>query len=291
MLISMTGFGQGEATSATSAVTVEVRSVNHRFLDLAFKLPRAIQNREADIKDIVRAKLARGRVSITINVESPMSGRAITINEQVLETYLTQLRSFAKRHGLDERVSLDALVQLPEVVTAKELEPGEDEVWPLVVKALGGALDACTRMRAEEGKALEKDLVQRMQLIDRTVKAIEKLSPEVAKKQVEALRKRVALLAGDVPVNEDRIAAEIVMLADKTDFTEEITRLRSHEAQFNSAIKDGGEVSKRLTYILQEMHREASTIGAKASGSEVIQHVVVLKEETEKLREQVQNLE
>lgn len=291
MLISMTGFGQGEATSATSSVTVEVRSVNHRFLDLAFKLPRVIQNREADIKDIVRAKLARGRVTITINIESPMSGRAITINEQVLETYLTQLRAFARKHNLDERLSMEALIQLPEVVTAKELEPGEDEVWPLVEKSLNLALDACTKMRVDEGKALEKDLVHRMQIIDRTVSAIEKLSPEVAKQQVEALRKRVAQLAGEVQVNEDRIAVEIVMLADKTDFTEEITRLRSHEAQFNKALKDGGEVSKKLTYILQEMHREASTIGAKASGSEVIQHVVVLKEETEKLREQVQNLE
>lgn len=291
MLISMTGFGQGEATAATSSVTVEIRSVNHRFLDLAFKLPRVIQNREADIKDIVRAKLARGRVTITINIESPTSGRAITINEQVLETYLMQLRAFAKKHQLDERLSLDTLMQLPEVVTAKELEPGEDEVWPLVEKSLNGALDACTKMRVEEGRALERDLVQRMQIIDRTVTAIEKLSPEVAKQQVEALRKRVAQLAGEVQVNEDRIAVEIVMLADKTDFTEEITRLRSHEAQFNRALKDGGEVSKKLTYILQEMHREASTIGAKASGSEVIQHVVVLKEETEKLREQVQNLE
>jgi uncharacterized protein (TIGR00255 family) len=287
----MTGFGQGEATSATSSVTVEVRSVNHRFLDLAFKLPRVIQNREADIKDIVRAKLARGRVTITINIESPMSGRAITINEHVLETYLTQLRAFARKHNLDEHLSMEALIQLPEVVTAKELEPGEDEVWPLVEKSLNGALDACTKMRVDEGKALEKDLVHRMQIIDRTVSAIEKLSPEVAKQQVEALRKRVAQLAGEVQVNEDRIAVEIVMLADKTDFTEEITRLRSHEAQFNKALKDGGEVSKKLTYILQEMHREASTIGAKASGSEVIQHVVVLKEETEKLREQVQNLE
>jgi len=291
MLISMTGFGQGEAANATSSVTVEVRSVNHRFLDLAFKLPRSIQNRESDIKDIVRAKLARGRVTISINVESAASGRAITINEHVLETYLTQLRAFAKKHGLDERLTMDTLMQLPEVVTAKELEPGEDQVWPLVVKSLNAALDACTKMRVEEGRALEKDLVQRMQMIDRTVSAVEKLSPEVARQQVDALRKRVAQLAGDVKVSEDRIAAEIVILADKTDFTEEITRLRSHEAQFNKALQEGGEVSKKLTYILQEMHREASTIGAKASGSEVIQHVVVLKEETEKLREQVQNLE
>lgn len=291
MLISMTGFGQGEARDATSTVTVEVRSVNHRFLDLAFKLPRALQNREPDIKDVVRGKLARGRVTITINVESTTAGRSVTINEQALEAYLGQLQAFAKKHGLDQRVSLDTLVQLPEVVTAREIEPGEDELWPLVEKALGQALDACNRMRVQEGRALEKDLRERMQLIERTAAAIEKLAPEVARRQVEVMRKRVAQLAADVTISEDRIATEIVMLSDRTDFTEEITRLRSHLSQFNQAIEDGGEVSKKLTYILQEMHREASTIGAKAPGTEVIQHVVVLKEETEKLREQVQNLE
>lgn len=291
MLISMTGFGQGEATNADSTVTVEVRAVNHRFLDLAFKLPRSLQNREPDIKEIVRSKFARGRVSITIAVESAASGHGVTINEAVLEQYLTQLRAFAKRHGLDDHVGLDALVALPEVVTSKETEPGEDELWPLVEKSLNTALDRCNRMRVDEGKALEKDLVERMRLIDRTANAIEKLAPAVAKRQVEVLRKRVAQLAGDVAIPEDRIAAEIVMLADRTDITEEITRLHSHLAQFNQALKDGGEISKKLTYLLQEMHREASTMGSKASDTEIIQHVVVLKEETEKLREQVQNLE
>jgi uncharacterized protein (TIGR00255 family) len=291
MLISMTGFGQGEAANAHSTVTVEVRSVNHRFLDIAFKLPRLLQNREPDIKELVRGKIARGRVSITISAESSVSGRGVTINEGVLEQYLTQLRAFAKRHGLEERVSLDTLISLPEVVTTKETEPGEDTVWPLVEKSLNQALDLCNRMRFEEGKALEKDLVDRMRLIEQTFAAIEKLAPAVAKRQVELMRKRVAQLAGDIAIPEERIAAEIVMLSDRTDITEEVTRMRSHLAQFNTALKDGGEVSKRLTYLLQEMHREASTMGSKASDTEVIQHVVVLKEETEKLREQVQNLE
>ena len=291
MLISMTGFGQGEAANTHSTVTVEVRSVNHRFLDIAFKLPRSLQNREPDIKEIVRGKIARGRVSITIAVESSLSSQGVSINEKVLEQYLTQLRAFAMRHKIDDHITLDALVTLPEVVTTKEIEAGEDEVWPLVERSLSDALDACNRMRVEEGKALETDLIERMRLIDRTVAAIEKLAPAVAKRQVETLRKRVAQLAGDVTGPEDRIAAEIVMLADRTDVTEELTRLRSHLGQFNGALKDGGEVSKRLTYLLQEMHREASTMGSKAADTEIIQHVVVLKEETEKLREQVQNLE
>ena len=291
MLISMTGFGTGEATSGGSTVAVEVRSVNHRFLDLAFKLPRVLQHREQDIKELVRARLARGRVSIAMSVESAVAGRAVTINEAALEQYLAQVRDFARRHAMDEHVSLDVLMQLPEVVTVKEAEPGEDELWPLVEQSLGQALDACLRMRLEEGRALERDLIERMALIENTVATIEKMAPVVAKKQVEAMRKRVAQLAGDIKVSEERIAAEIVMLADRTDITEELTRLKSHLSQFNKTISAGGEVSKKMTYLLQEMHREATTIGSKAADPQVIQHVVVLKEETEKLREQVQNLE
>jgi uncharacterized protein (TIGR00255 family) len=287
----MTGFGQGTATDGESTVTVEVRSVNHRFLDMSFKLPRVIQSRESDIKEIVRTRLTRGRVTLAIDVASASAARSVTINEAALEQYLVQLRAFAKKHGLDERVSLDALVQLPEVVVTRENEPDDDTVWPLVEKSLAGALEACSRMRTDEGRALEKDLVARMRTIDATVAAIEKLAPEAARKQADALRKRVAQLAGDLALSEERLTTEISLLADRSDFTEELTRLRSHEAQFNRAIKDGGEVSKKLTYLLQEMHREASTIGAKASDSEVIQLVVALKEETEKLREQVQNLE
>ncbi len=291
MLISMTGFGTGEASSGGSTVSVEVRSVNHRFLDLAFKLPRALQNREHDIKELVRSKLSRGRISITMSIESDAAGRNVVINEAALEQYLAQLRAFAKRHGLDDRVSLESLIQLPEVVATKEIEPDDDELWPLVEKGLSAALDACTRMRVEEGRALEQDLRERMVVIARTVALIERLAPAVAKKQVETMRKRVAQLAGDVKVSEDRIAAEIVMLADRTDITEELTRLNSHLGQFSRTIDEGGEVSKKMTYLLQEMHREATTIGSKAADSELIQHVVVLKEETEKLREQVQNLE
>jgi uncharacterized protein (TIGR00255 family) len=291
MLVSMTGFGQAMATNGESTVTVEVRSVNHRFLDLSFKLPRVLQNRESEIKEIVRGKLARGRVTLTIAVESTMAGRAVTINEVALEQYLNQLQAFAKKRGLDAHVSLDALVQLPEAVIAKDTEPGEDELWKLVEKSLSSALDLCSRMRVDEGTALEKDIAERMRAIDRTIGAVEKLAPEMARKQVEALRKRIAQLAGDVAVSEERLATEIVLLADRSDFTEELTRLRSHQDQFNRALKQGGEVSKKLTYLLQEMHREASTIGAKASDSETIQHVIALKEETEKLREQVQNLE
>ena len=146
-------------------------------------------------------------------------------------------------------------------------------------------------MRTTEGKALEKDLKARMKVVTKTVVQIEKLAPGVAKRHAEAFRKRVEQLASDAAVDSDRLATEIALMADRLDVSEEITRLKSHIAQFDKTLEAGGEVSKKLTYLLQEMHREASTIGAKASDSDMVRHVVALKEESEKLREQVQNLE
>jgi len=291
VIVSMTGFGQGEASDGRATATVEVRSVNHRFLDFAIKLPRNLQHRERDLKDIVKRKLKRGRVSVAVTVEADAAARATVIDVELMARYLEQLRAFAKAHSLSDDVSLDTLVQMPDVIAVGDAEEGNDAVWPLVGRALDGALDACMEMRRAEGKALLADLAERMRAIDRAVAAIEAAAPGVSKRHAEALRKRVEQLLGDIQMNEDRLANEIVLLADRLDISEEITRLRSHEAQFNKALKDGGEVSKKLTYLLQEMHREASTIGAKASDPAVIQHAIALKEETEKLREQVQNIE
>lgn len=291
MLISMTGFGQGEASNKALTVTVEVRSVNHRFLDCSFKLPRSLQVKERDIREMTKAKLSRGRVYVTVSVESNGADRNVGVDESLMASYLDRLRAFAKAQGLPDDIRVDTLVQLPDVVSSREDEPELDAVWPLVEKSLGQALDSCRAMRIEEGKALERDLIARMKEVSATVVAIAELAPSVSQRHTDNFRKRVTQMLGDIQVGEDRLAAEIAVMADRLDISEEITRLRSHEAQFNASISEGGEVSKKLTYLLQEMHREASTIGAKASDSEVIRHVVALKEETEKLREQVQNLE
>jgi uncharacterized protein (TIGR00255 family) len=291
VIVSMTGFGQGEASDGRAAVAVEVRSVNHRFLDFAIKLPRSLQHRERDLKEIVKRKLARGRVSVSVSVEAEAGTRATVVDTDLMARYLEQLRSFAKAHKLSTDVSLDTLVQLPDVIASGEEEAGGDEVWPLVERALEKGLDACLDMRRAEGQALLRDLSERMRSIDTIVAAIEAAAPGVSRRHADALRKRVEQLLGDVQMSEERLANEIVLLADRLDISEELTRLRSHEAQFNKALADGGEVSKKLTYLLQEMHREASTIGAKASDPAVIQHAIALKEETEKLREQVQNIE
>lgn len=290
MLISMTGFGQGEATDEAHTVSVEIRTVNHRFLDYSFKLPRVLNARERDIKERIRDRLTRGRVYVTVSVESEAAERNVKVNVAVMERYLRQLRDFAASHDVAGDVDINTLAQLPDSVTVDEDHQDIQTLWPLVVTALEQAVEQCHQMRAAEGKALEKDLIARMEVVAKTVGEIERLVPGVSKRHADAFRKRIEQLIGDTSVDEDRLTTELALMADRLDVTEELTRLRSHIDQFNRTIGEGGEVSKRLTYLLQEMHRESSTIGAKASDSEVIQQVVALKEETEKLREQVQNL-
>lgn len=291
MIISMTGYGQGDASDGTSHVIVEIRTVNHRYLDYSIKLPRTLHSRERDVKERVRAKLARGRIYVTITVESEVPGQHVTINEALMKRYLEQLKAFAQSNGIAGDVDINTLAGLPDVITSNEEEPETEAIWPLVEKGLDDAIGACLKMRVEEGKALEKDLKERMTTVDATVAEIERIAPSVSQRHAEAFRKRIAALLEGVQIDEDRMTTEIALMAERLDFTEEVTRLHSHVAQFNKYLGEGGEVSKKLTYILQEMHREASTIGAKASDSDIIQQVVALKEETEKLREQVQNLE
>jgi uncharacterized protein (TIGR00255 family) len=291
MLISMTGFGQGEASNKGHTVSVEIRTVNHRFLDYSFKLPRMLNAHERDMKEQIRKRIARGRIYVTVSVESDTAARNVTVNEPVMERYLEQLNEFAAAHGIEGNVDINTLAQLPDAVTVDETEADVQALWPLAEKALEGALELCRQMRTTEGKALEKDLTGRMKTVGETVVEIEKLAPGNSARHAEAFQKRIAQLIDDAAVDSDRLTTEIALMADRLDVTEEITRLHSHIAQFNKTLETGGEVSKKLTYLLQEMHREASTIGAKASDSEITRHVVALKEETQKLREQVQNLE
>ncbi len=292
MLISMTGFGQGEASAGAHRVSVELRTVNHRFLDYALKLPRELNAREREIKESIRRRISRGRVYLTVSVESETAGRRVRINVPLMERYLDMLREFAATHNVAGEVDINTLAHLPDAIASEEDEGGDLELlWPPVARAIDKAVDQCHEMRLTEGKALEQELNSRMAGIERTVAEAEAIAPGVTKRFAETFRKRVEQLAAGIPVDQDRLVTEIALMADRLDVTEELTRLRSHIDQFKKTTATGGEVSKRLTYLLQEMHREASTIGAKVSDSEVVRHVVTLKEETEKLREQVQNLE
>lgn len=291
MLVSMTGFGQAELSDRTGKVSVEIRTVNHRFLDISAKLPKALMPREPEIREMVKERIARGRVTVTIVAESTLPKYKVSINVPLMEQYLRELRGFAKQHKLGADLDIQTLASLPEVFTLREGEDESDRVWPLVQRGLRQALGACARMRETEGRALEKDLTTRIAYVTRLVKKAEKRAPQVTAYHGAVLRERLTKIMEGARVDSDRWMTEVALLADRLDFTEEITRLKSHLAQFKSCLGEGGAVSKRLTYLLQEIHREVTTVCSKAADAEVVDAMVSLKEETEKLREQVQNLE
>jgi uncharacterized protein (TIGR00255 family) len=291
MLISMTGFGQGEASNKTSRVAIEIRTVNHRYLDLSIKMPRALAHREHEIKDLIKDRIKRGRISITVSTETDQPEYDVRINVPLVEQYVAQLREFAKRHSLSADLDINTLATLPEVFHLHEQAKQDDELWPLVTKSLKQAVNACSKMRQEEGKALEADIRSRITVINRLIKKIEKRAPRIVARHSAALKERVSKIMGGTRVDRDRLMTEVALLADRLDFTEEVIRLKSHMSQIKACMDRGGAVAKKLTYLLQEVHRESTTIASKASDAEVVEYMISLKEEAERLREQVQNLE
>jgi len=290
MLVSMTGFGQSQVEDQEIRVSAEVRSVNHRFLDVSVKLPRGLASLEAEVRDLVRGRIARGRVTVTVELIGGLPAEAIRVNVALMERYLQLLRDFAQAHGLEGEVDLNTLASLPDVFSRDETVAPER--WaPLVRKAVEEALAGCMDMKIQEGKALEQDMKRRVAEVEKVVSEIETLAPEAIEANRRAYRERLEKFLEGVPVDRERWMTEMAILADRLDFTEELTRLKSHLAQLRACLQEGGTVSKRLTYLLQEVHREASTLGTKACDARIAEGVVRLKEEVEKLREQAQNVE
>jgi uncharacterized protein (TIGR00255 family) len=270
---------------------VEIRTVNHRYFDVSSKLPKALLHREHEIKELLKQKISRGRVSLSISAETELPKYNVHINIPLMEQYVDQLRKFAAKNSMEAVIDLKTLSQLPEVFELQENENDADVLWPLVKKGTKQALVALVKMRQDEGKALEADIRSRITLINRLIKKVEKRAPKVQAHHTAALKERLSKIMDGVRVDRDRWMTEVALLADRLDFTEETTRLKSHMVQFKACLDRGGPVSKKLTYLLQEIHREGTTISSKAADAEVVEHMVSLKEETEKLREQVQNLE
>ncbi|UCG50652.1 MAG: YicC family protein [Candidatus Latescibacterota bacterium] len=291
MLVSMTGFGQADVSSRSARVSVEIRTVNHRYFDISSKLPKALLHREHEIKEMLKEKISRGRISISVTADTELPKYNVAINVPLMEQYIDQLRKFAKKHALESDIDIDTLATLPEVFELEENENDSEILWPMVKKGIKQALTACVKMREDEGKALESDIRARITQINKVIKKVEKRAPKVMAHHSAALKERLNKIMEGARVDRDRWMTEIALLADRLDFTEETTRLKSHMSQFKACLDEGGPVSKKLTYLLQEIHREGTTIASKAADAEVVEHMVSLKEETERLREQIQNLE
>jgi uncharacterized protein (TIGR00255 family) len=293
MIRSMTGYGRKEVTGATAQVAIEVRSVNNRFLDVQVKTPRSFAVLEPRVKKAVQKRFSRGRfdVFITRNGERERTGR-LALDEALADQYITILRDLKTRFGLAGEVDLSLAARYPDLITVAEDKEDIETVWQMMDDGLAQALDELDGMRRDEGAALVKDLLGRLDTIETLMREIRTLSPIC----VENSRKRMADTLGRL-LNEQpdpaRLAQEIAILAERTDVTEELTRLSSHLVQFRAMLAGaaGEPVGRKLDFLLQEMGREANTISSKAMDTLIAYHVVNIKAEIEKIREQAQNIE
>ncbi|HHW13953.1 MAG TPA: YicC family protein [Firmicutes bacterium] len=292
MVRSMTGFGRGEAVGRRYRVTVEVRTVNHRFLDTAIRLPKAATALEERARALVATRLKRGRVEVFANLEEVGDEpRPVRVDLPLARGYREALEGLRTSLGLAGEVTLAMLLDMPGVVTAEEaIDP--EALWPVLEEALTAALDEVVHLRETEGERLAGDLEKRLAVVGREIEAIAERAPAVSEEYRARLQERVQEILGETPVDEGRLLQEVALLADRVSITEELVRLRSHLTEAASTLA-GTEaaVGRKFDFLLQEMNREINTIGAKASDVQIARGVIAVKAELEKIREQVQNIE
>jgi uncharacterized protein (TIGR00255 family) len=292
MISSMTGFGAADGTLGDARASVEIRTVNHRFFSPNLKLPSALARWENEIREVLRQKIARGHVTLTARVDRTV-GTSPVINEARLVEYAVALREIQRSHSLGGEVDLATLLRLPDVVASSGEAEMDVGVGEALVAIVNRAVDNLTSMRRAEGAQLAAFLVERVAAVETRLARVEKRAPVRLKEHHERVTRTVSELIGAAGADPQRIAQEIAILADKLDVAEELDRFRSHLAAFRETAqsKTSDPVGKRLGFILQEMVREANTIGSKANDAQIQEDVIAIKEELERIREQVENLE
>lgn len=292
MLRSMTGFGRAVVESDGMLWTIEVQSVNSRFLDVQVRLPRALTGIEFALRKRVGDFVARGKVNITVTWEAlPGKAAAVVVNRPVADAYIKQLKTLRDEYELAGDVTLETITGLPDLFSGS-LESGDREARESELRgALEEALNALNAMRAVEGKKLGADISERLGIIRAELDAVEAEAEAYAQALADKVKQRIAQLFGDLTLDPQRLAQEAAFLAERADVTEERIRLAAHLGEFASALQKGGELGRRFNFLLQEMVREVNTIGSKTGELSVIRRVIKMKEELEKIREQVQNLE
>lgn len=289
---SMTGFGRGEAESGGRTWVAEVRTVNHRFLDQRIILPRSLSPLEDRIRKMISSNHDRGRVEVSIQlVGDGSSGPLLSVNTELARQYYSCLMKLKSEMKLDSQVELSDMLTLRDIISQEEQNPDLDIEWKMICSALDVAIGECCSMREQEGQALKVDLFERIDSFSYCVEMLEDRVPEIVRTRNEELKKRLGYLLEGVDIDPVRFAQEAAILADKSDVTEELVRLRSHIAQFASFLESNEPVGRRLDFLLQEFLREVNTVASKISDAEIAHVTVDLKNEIEKLREQVQNIE
>ncbi len=292
MVKSMTGYGREVRTLHGRQISAEVRSVNNRYLDCTVRLPRMASFAEDSVKRAVKAVISRGKVEVYLSIQSEGGEElTVTLNRGVLEGYLAGMRQMVEQYGVREDISAGTLARMSDVFTVSRPEVDEDSLQEDLLEAVNAALAAFDAMRSKEGAALEADLRSRGKTILNLVAQIEQGSGQTVSDYRARLEAKLREVLGDRNIDESRILTEAAIFADKIAVDEETVRLRSHLDQMNTMLTEGGPVGRKLDFLLQEMNREANTIGSKCTDLRLAKLVVEIKAELEKIREQVQNLE
>ncbi len=293
MILSMTGFGRADTAFEGGTFTVEVRSVNHRFTDISIRMPRALNNLESLVRDMVKARVQRGSVSVNVNWErtEESGGRLPSLNETMVLRYRELFRRMNEL-GVAGEPGVDTFSRLPEVFSFESNEVAEEQIRPVLETALGEALDRLVEMRQREGAALTADILSRLDSMAGVMDEISRQGPERLTRLTARLREKVnAALDGVAEADPSRLAQEVTIYADKWDFSEEEVRFKTHLEALRKTLIQGGAVGRRLNFLLQELNREVNTVGSKANDAAIAQLAVGLKEELERIREQVENME
>jgi len=291
---SMTGYGRGERSQDGFKIVVELNSVNRKQAEISLYLPREMEILEAQIRDLVNRSVSRGRVTarVTLHAGVGKDSARMHLNVELAKAYTRELNKLAKQLKLPGGVTLDHLVRAPGVLQTDEQIAGEEDFWPAVETALKQALTAMLKMREREGANLAKDLSARVTFMRNSVALVKKQAPAVVERYREQLITRIKNARLETPaLDDDRLIKEVVYFADRSDISEELTRLESHFQQFDDCTKSKEPVGRTLDFLAQEMNREINTIGSKANDSVISREVVVLKAELEKFREQAMNVE
>lgn len=292
MIKSMTGFGRCEIQRDARKFTVELKSVNHRYLDVNIRMPKKLNFFETAIRTLLKSYANRGKVDIFITYEDlSQSQVSVKYNAALAAEYLKYLRQMEEEFGLENDVRISTLSRYPEVFTMEEQSEDEEELWNGLREALEGAFTQFVETRRSEGENLKKDILSKLDMLGVQIGFIEERSPQIVAQYRAKLEDKMKELLADTQIEESRIAAEVILFADKICTDEEVVRLKSHISHMRSTLMEEGEIGRKLDFIAQEMNREANTILSKANDLEVSDRAISLKTEIEKIREQIQNIE
>lgn len=289
----MTGFGNAEGVFRDRKYSIEIRSVNNRFSEISFKYPKYLSSKDFELKEIVRKKISRGKVNIFMNVDAENETLVnLDADENIINEYFGLIKKIKKIIGTDEEIKIEHILTFSDLFTSGVTNEIDEEEFNFICDLLNKALDDVNKMKVKEGESLKKDILERIKFIEKESAVITKMSKDRIKAEKDRLRKKVETLVSDKRIiDENRLELEVVLLADKIDITEEVIRLRSHTKYFTEYSKSKELAGRRLNFLIQELNREVNTIASKSTDAEISQKSARLKEELEKIREQLQNVE